>query len=83
METPRLAQAPRNEETRSSATSFLEPPTKFSGMYTYQREPNEESARSLTYKYRVSDGTGGICFGPSDRRKNSHRFPSSKRKTAR
>ena len=52
----------------------------FSGMYTYQREPHEESARSWTYRSRVSDGTGGICLWPSDRCKNSHRFPPSKRK---
>ena len=49
-------------------------------MCTYQREPDEESASSWTYRSRVSDGTGGICFGPSNRCKNSHRFPSSKTK---
>ena len=80
METPRLAQAPQNEETRSTAENFLESPTNLSGMNTYQCEPDEESARSWTYRSRVSDGTGGICFWPSDRCKNSHRFPSSKRK---
>ena len=79
METPRLAQAPQNEETRSTATNFLESPTNHSGMYTYQHEPDEESARSWTYRSRVSDGTGGICCGPSDRCKKSHGFPSSKK----
>ena len=49
-------------------------------MNTYQCEPDEESARSWTYRSRVSGGTGGICFWPPDRCKNSHRFPSSKRK---
>ena len=51
-------------------------------MYTYQRDLDEESARSWTYRSRESDGTGGICCGPSDRCKNSHRFPSYKKKTA-
>ena len=63
METPRLAQAPQNDETRSTATSFLESPTNLSGMFTYQREPHEESARSWTYRSQVSDGTGRTCFG--------------------
>ena len=62
------------------ATSFLKSPNNFSGMYTYQCEPDEEIARSWTYRSRVSDGTGGIFCGPSDRCRNSHRFPSSKRK---
>ena len=53
---------------------------KFSGISTYKREPDEESARSRTYRSRESDGTGGICVLPSDRYKNSHRFPSSKRR---
>ena len=82
VETPRLAQAPQNKETRNTATNFLESPTNFSGMYTYQREPDKESARSWTYRSRVSDGTGGVCFGPSDRYKNSHPFPSSKKKNS-
>ena len=49
-------------------------------MYTYQREPEEECARSWTYTSRESDETGGICFMPSGWCKRSHRFPSSKRK---
>ena len=49
-------------------------------MYTYQREPDEKSTRSWTYRSRESDGTGGISFLPSDRYRKSHRFPSSKRK---
>ena len=32
----------QNEETRSNPTSFLEIPPNFRGMYTYQREANEE-----------------------------------------
>ena len=52
-------------------------------MYTYQCEPDEESASSWTYRSQVSDGTGGICCWPSDRCKNNHRFSSSKKKTAR
>ena len=83
MENPRLAQAPQNEETRSTATSFLESPTNLSGMYTYQREPHEESATSWNYRSQASDGIGGTCFWLSDRCKNSNRFPSSKSKTAR
>ena len=78
----RLAQAPQNEETRSTATSFLESPTNVSEMYMYQREPDEESLRSSTHRSRVSDETGGICCGPSDRCKNGHRFPSSKTKNS-
>ena len=66
VETPRLAKAPQKEETRSTAINFLESPTNPSGMFTYQREPDEESARSWTYRSRVSDRTGGICCGPSD-----------------
>ena len=49
-------------------------------MYTYQREIDEESARGWTCRSQVSDGTGRICFWPSDRCRNSHRFPSSQRK---
>ena len=49
-------------------------------MYTYRRESDEESARSWTHRPRVSDGTSGICFWPSDRCRNGHRFPSSKGK---
>ena len=49
-------------------------------MYTYPREPDEESTRSWTYRSRESDGTGGICFLPSDKYRNSHQFTSSKRK---
>ena len=49
-------------------------------MYTYQREPDQECARSWTYRSRESDGTRGICVLPSDQHRNSHRFPSSKRK---
>ena len=49
----------------------------------YQCEQDEESARSWTYRSRVSDGIGGICCGTSDRCRNSHRFPSSKKQTAR
>ena len=82
VENPRLTQLSQNEETRNVATSFLESPTNFSGMYTYQCEPHEESARSWTYRSWVSDGIGGIC-GPSDRCRNSHRFVSSKKKTVR
>ena len=61
-----LSEASQNEETRNTATSFLESPTDFSGMYTYQREPEEEIAKSWTYRSRESDATGGICFLPSD-----------------
>ena len=49
-------------------------------MYTYQREPEEESTRSWTYRSRESDGTGGICFLLSDQYRDNHRFLSSKRK---
>ena len=49
-------------------------------MYTYPREPDEETTRSWTYRSRESDETGGICFLPSDLLRNSHRFPSSERK---
>ena len=49
-------------------------------MYTYQRELDKGSVNSGTYRSQESDGTGGICCGPSDQHKNSHRFPSSKRK---
>ena len=49
-------------------------------MSTYQREPDEESTRSWTYRSRKSDGTCGICFLLSDQCRNSHRFPPSKRK---
>ena len=49
-------------------------------MYTYPRELDEESTRSWTYRSPESDGTGGNCFLPSDRYRNSHRFPSFKRK---
>ena len=80
VENPQLTQLSQNEETRNIATSFLEFPTNLSGRYTYQCEPDEESARSWTYRSRVSDGTGGICCGPTDRWRKSHRFPSSKKK---
>ena len=83
VDNPRLTQLSQNEETTNIATSFLESPTNFSGMYTYQCEPDEESARSWTYRSRVSDGIGEIFCGPSDRCRNSHRFPSSRKKTAR
>ena len=83
VENPRHTQLSQNEETRNIPTSFLESPTNFSGTYTYQCEQDEESARSWTYRSRVSDEKGGICCGPSDRCRNSHRFPSSKKKTAR
>ena len=69
----------QNEETRNNSTSFLEIPTDFSGMYTYPREPDDESTRSWTYRSRESDGTGGICFLPSDHYRNTHQFPSFKR----
>ena len=49
-------------------------------MYAYPREPDEENIGSSTYISRESDGTGGICFLPSDQCTNSHQFPSSKRK---
>ena len=49
-------------------------------MYTYQREPYEECARSWTHRSRESGETSRICFMPSGRYKSSHRFPSSKRK---
>ena len=52
-------------------------------MYTYPRETDEESTRSWTYRSRESDGTGGICFLPSDQYRNCHQFPSSEKKTAR
>ena len=42
------------------------------------RELHEQ--RIGTYRSPESDGTDGICCGPSDKHKNSHRFPSSKRK---
>ena len=70
-------------KTRKGATTFLVFPTDFSGMYTYQRELDEKRARSRTYRSRESDGTGGICVLPSDWYRNSHQFPSSKKKTAR
>ena len=70
----------QNEETRINLTSFLEFPTIFSGMYTYPREPDEESTRSWTYRSRESDGTGGIFFLPSDRYRISDQFPSSEKK---
>ena len=53
--------------------------SKISGMYTYKREPDEESARSWTYRSRESDGTGGICILPSDIYKNNHRFHSKRK----
>ena len=49
-------------------------------MYTYQREPEEESTGNWTYRSRESDGTDGTCFLPSAQNRNSHRFPSSQRK---
>ena len=78
-----LSQISQNEETRNTATSFLDFPTDFSRMYTYLREPDEESTRSWTYRSRQSDVTGGTCFLPSDQNRNSRQFPSSKKKTAR
>ena len=63
-----------------NATSFLEFPANFSGMYTYPREPDEESTRSWTYRSRELNGTGGLCSLLSDQNRNSHQFPSSKRK---
>ena len=81
--TQQSPQASQNEETRNTATSFLTSPTDFSGMYTYQREPDEKSARSWTYRSRVSDGTGGICFRPSDRCKKAIESFLLKEKTAR
>ena len=36
----------------------------FSGRYMYQRESDEESARSWTYRSRIPDGTSGSCFWP-------------------
>ena len=65
---------PKWRKTGNNATSLLELPTNFSGMYTYQREPDEESTRSWTHRSRESDGTGGICFLPSDRYRNSLLF---------
>ena len=49
-------------------------------MYTYQREPDEEFARSRTNRSRESNETAGICFLLSGGYKSSHRFHSSKRK---
>ena len=49
-------------------------------MYTYQREPHGECARSWTHRSPELDETGGNYFSPSSRHKLSHRFPSSKRK---
>ena len=79
METPRTTQLSQNEETRNTATIFPESHINFTGMYMYQRELDEKSARSWTYRSRESDGTGGICCAPSDPCTNSHRFPSSKK----
>ena len=83
METSWISQVSQKEETRNNATSFLEIPTDFCGMYTYPREPDEESTRSWIFGSRESDGTGRICFLPSDQFRNRHQFPSSKKKTAR
>ena len=49
-------------------------------MYTYPPVLDKESTINWTYRSRESDGTGGICFLSSDRFRNSHRFPSYKRK---
>ena len=62
VENPRLTLLSQNEETRNIATSFIESPTNFSGMYTYQYEQVEESARSWTDRSRVSYGIGGIFY---------------------
>ena len=42
-------------------------------------DPDEKRAISGTYRSRQSDGTGGICFLPSGRCKDSHRFPSKRK----
>ena len=47
-------------------------------MHTYQREPDEECARSGIYLSQKSNETRGICFLQSDQHKSSHRFRSSK-----
>ena len=47
-------------------------------MHMYQCEPDEECARSWTYKLRESDEAGRIFFMPSGQYKSSYRFPSSK-----
>ena len=70
----------QNEESKNNLRSFLEFPTMFSRMYTYPREPDDESTRSWTYRSRESDGTGRNCFVPSDPYGNNHQFPSSKKK---
>ena len=43
LETLWLSHASQNRETRYNANSFLESPSKFSGMFTYPRQPDEES----------------------------------------
>ena len=49
-------------------------------MHTHQREPDEEYARSWTYRFRESIETGGISFLPSGQNKSSRRFSSSETK---
>ena len=80
MDTSWISQGPKMRKSRNIPTTPLEFPTDFSGKYTYQSEPDEESTRSWTLRSWKSNGTGGICFLPSDRYRNSHQFPSSKRK---
>ena len=57
---------------------FLRVSYQFSGIYTYQREPDEECARSWTYRSRESDETSRNRFLPSGQYKSSHRLLSSK-----
>ena len=48
-------------------------------MHRSQREPDEECARSWTYKLQGSGQTAEICFLPSGENRSSHRFPSCKK----
>ena len=49
-------------------------------MHTYQREPDEESAGSWTYRFQRSSEPGGICYLPSGQNRDNNRFPSSETK---
>ena len=66
VETPQITQLSQKEETRNTATSFPESPINITGMYTYERDLDEESARNWTYRSPEPDETGEICCGPSD-----------------
>ena len=71
---------PKIGKTRSGATSFLEFPAEFTEcICTNLNEMRNVQDAGLT-DLEKREETSRICFLPSGRYKNSHRFHSSERK---